>query len=126
MSASGIPKLILLVDDDDRILRVMKAHLENDGYAVMTEETAEEALETVKNTKLMAVLLDLGLKEVSGFEVLQKIKAVKPELPVIIVTGSHNEEEARRAFELGAWEYITKPIDFSYLKNILLMQAKDQ
>lgn len=119
-----MPNIVLLVDDELSVLKVIKSQLEYEGYAVLTEQNGEAAIETARNTKLMAVLLDLGLQGMGGFEVLEKLKKIKPGLPVMIVTGSHSEPEARRAFELGAWDYITKPIDFKYLKNVLLIQSK--
>jgi len=119
------PKIVLVVDDDDAIVNVIKAHLESEDFAVLRSGTAEEALETVRNAKVMAVLLDLGLPDLDGFEVLKKIKEVKPLVPVIIVTGCHEEADARRAFELGAWDYVTKPIDFKYLKNVLCLERSE-
>lgn len=118
------PKIVLVVDDDPEVSKLMKRQLESEGYAVMIEHAGLSAIESVKNTRLMAVLLDLGLGDISGFEVLKAIKSVKPNLPVIMVTGSHKESEGQTALELGAWDYITKPIDFTYLKNVLLMQSQ--
>ena len=121
-----LPKVLLAIDDDVAILNLMKTQLEHEGYAVLSEETGEAALEAMKKTKLLAVLLDLHLaNNKDGLEVLRQIRAIRPTLPVIIVTGSHDENEARRAFELGAWDYVTKPIDFNYLKNILLLQSSE-
>ncbi len=120
-----MPKIILIVDDEAAILEMMKYQLEYEGYAVITEMNGSAVKDIVQNTKLVAVLLDLGLPDLDGFEVLKQIKAVKPSLPVIMVTGNHEEEEARKAFELGAWDYVTKPIDFNYLKNILRMQSPE-
>jgi len=112
-------KTILAVDDNPDILKVIKAQLEFAGYAVMCEESGEEALETIKNSSVFAVLLDLGLPGMDGFEVLQNIKRIKPALPVIMVTGDHAEADGRRAIGLGARDYITKPINFAHLKNVL-------
>ena len=124
-SLGSPPRLVLVVDDDPAILKVIKSQLEFQGYAVLTEETGTGAVEVVKNAKLSAVLLDLSLKDESGFDVLQEIKKLKPSLAVIMVTGSHEESEARKAFELGAYDYVTKPVDFKYLSNILLMQSPE-
>lgn len=107
------------------MLEMVKSQLEFQGYGILTEETGKGAVEVVKNARLFVVLLDLGLKEESGFDVLQEIKKLKPSLAVIIVTGHHGESEARKAFELGAWDYVTKPVDFKYLSNILLMQSPE-
>ena len=120
-----LPKIVLVVDDDTTILRLMKAQLEVEGYSVICESTGDRSVEAVKNTKLLAVLLDLHLAEEDGLDVLKRIKEMKPLLPIIMVTGSHDEVEARKAFEAGAWDYVTKPIDFAYLKNILLLQTPE-
>ena len=122
---SDLPKVVLLVDDDLAILKMMKSMLEMDGYVVITESSGARGIEIAKNTKLLAVLLDLHLGSEDGFEVLKRIKVMKPVLPVIMVTGNHDEAEGRKAFELGAWDYVTKPVDFNYLKNILLLQSPE-
>jgi DNA-binding response OmpR family regulator len=117
-------KTVLIVDDDEAIRKLLKMQLEIEGYAVVVTSDKEGALKALAAGPLMAVLLDLHLTGSDGFQILPEIRRVKPDLPVIMVTGSHDEEEARKAFSLGAWDYVTKPIDFNYLKNILLMQSK--
>ena len=124
-NSKELPKIVLLIDDDPAILKMMKATLEMEGYAVLAELTGVAGVEAAKNTRLLAVLLDLHIGDEDGFEVLKQIKAIKPALPVIMVTGSHDEAEGRKAFESGAWDYVTKPIDFNYLKNILLLQSPE-
>ena len=116
-------KKVLIVDDDPAIQKVMKMQLEMGGFAVVAVADGRSALEALKTNDILAVLLDLHLADEDGFQVIRSIKKVRPELPVIMVTGSHDEQEARKAFDLGAWDYVTKPIDFDYLKNILLMQG---
>ncbi len=122
MPETPFPKMVLIVDDEASIVGVIKAQLEAEGYAVFSSASKSEALELVRDTKLAAVLLDLHLDQESGFDVLKAVKEIKPALPVFIVTGSHDEAEAKKAFELGAWDYVTKPIDFQYLKNSLAIQ----
>lgn len=114
-------KLVLIADDDAAILELMKNYLESEGYSVLTEKTGGGLLSAVRRVKPRVVLLDLGLPDADGFEILPKIKAQHPDLPVIIVTGRHEESEARKAFSLGAWDYVTKPLDFRYLLNLLLL-----
>ena len=115
-------KKILIVDDDAAILELLRLQMQQEGYSTFLESSGRAAIELAKNPNVAAVLLDLGLGDMDGFEVLGKMRALRPELPVIIVTGCHQESEGRRAFEMGAWDYVTKPIDFQYLKNILLIQ----
>ena len=127
MADSNTPKTLLVVDDDKAILQIMKTMLESDGFSVILCQNGREAIDALRRVKISAVLLDLHLLTPDdGFEVLSKIKSIEPEIPVIMVTGSHDEAEARRAFELGAWDYLTKPVDFAYLKNILLLQTGEQ
>ena len=119
----SVSKQILVVDDDPAIRKMIKIQLEMEGYAVLSAGDTPAAIDAAKNNDILVMLLDLHLSDGDGFQVLQAVKKTKPALPVIMVTGSHDEEEARRALEMGAWDYITKPIDFNYLKNILLMQS---
>jgi len=115
-------KIILAVDDQFEILDHIKERIEEEGYVCLTALTSAEALEIVKSNPLTAVILDLAMPDKRGTETLAEIKAVKPDLPVVMVTGVHDESEARKAIELGALDYITKPIDFKYLFNILTVQ----
>lgn len=116
----GPPKIILVVDDDAAIVKMLRLQLEKEGHASLAASTGKEAVEIAATTGLAMVLLDLGLPDMPGFDVLAAIKKLKPGLSVIIVTGNHQESEARKAFELGALDYVTKPIDMPYLKNSLL------
>ena len=112
--------VILVLDDDEAICRVIKRQLEGMGFSVLTQTDGQKGLDCLRGVAVSAVLLDLNLGSMSGFELLPQIKKIKPDLPIIMVTGSHDEEEARRTLELGAWDYVTKPIDFNYLKNVLV------
>ena len=118
-SQKGRP-VILVMDDDEAILRLMKIRLEGMGLDVLLESDGQKGLQIIESTAVSAVLLDLNMGSTSGFDLLPKIKKMKPNLPVIMVTGSHDEAEARKTVELGAWDYVTKPIDFQYLSNILI------
>lgn len=118
-------KLILIVDDDIFVSQMVAERLKVEGYAAMTAATGKEAVASLVAFHPACVLLDLTLPDMSGFEVLKRIKAFRPSLPVIIVTGNHDESEGRRAIELGARDYITKPIDFIYLLNELGMQGSN-
>lgn len=115
--------MVLVIEDEPAVFRVIKLQLESEGYAVIGETTGAGAIERATHSRLFAVLCDLGLPDMSGFDVLSQIRALKPELPVIVVTGHHEEAEGRRAFAMGAADYITKPIDFNYLTNALLLNS---
>lgn len=110
----------MIVEDEPDIFKLMKFLLEQEGYSVQGKTSGKEAVEYISHEQPRLVLLDLGLPDMSGFDVLKSIKNMKPDLPVVIVTGNHRETEARMAMELGAADYVTKPFDFNYLKNLLL------
>jgi DNA-binding NtrC family response regulator len=117
-------KAVLVVDDNRDISDVMQKMLGFEGYAVTVASDSASCLDAVRKTDFLVVLLDLDLAGASGLDVLTAIKKMRPAQAVIIVTGDNNESDAARAVELGAWEYITKPVDFAYLKNILLIQSQ--
>ncbi len=123
LAESPFPKMVLIVDEDVLMVEVIRSRLETDGYAVLSSSSQEEALDLVRDTKLTAVLLDLSLHLKNGFEILADIRRIKPTLPVFMLTREHDESEAKKAFDLGAWDYMTKPIDFDYLKNSLASQS---
>ncbi len=123
MAESPFPKMVLIVDEDVLMVEVIKSRLEVDGYAVFSSSSQEEALDLVRDTKLTAVLLDLNLHPKNGFEMLVELKNLKPALSVVTMTRNYDESEAKKAFDLGAWDYMTKPIDFDYLKNSLAIQS---
>ena len=83
----------------------------------------EEALRRVADFRPDIVLLDLILPGLSGIETLQRIKGLRRATRVIVVSGTEDAEIARRALALGAVEYVTKPVDFTYLDRALDMWA---
>ncbi len=118
-------KRILVVDDQLPILELLKRYLQQLGYEATTVSSGYKAIQLFQTQPCDAVLLDLGLGDTSGLEVLKKMKKLFPERPVIVVTGCHEEAEARKAFEAGALDYVVKPIDFQYLGRVLEMQFQD-
>lgn len=118
MSVNATPT-VLIVDDDPDISKMLRRFFETSGYAVITAETGAKAVQAATGQAVSVVLLDLGLPDDSGLAVLNKIKQAKPGLPIIMVTGDNDEEVAQKAVELGAWDYVTKPIDLEFLRNIV-------
>ena len=118
-------KYILVVDDDPKILKLIALRLAQEGYRAVAVESGESALAHIKIEKPGLVLLDIMMPGMSGFEVLKRIKAIDPNVPVCpvcIVTAVYDEEEGKRCFAAGAYEYITKPIDFEYLQKVILIK----
>lgn len=115
-------KAILIVDDDANHLELMGLRLNEAGYRVITAQSGKQALDTIGIEKPGLVLLDILMPDMNGFEVLKKIKSVAPDLPVAMVTSVWDKNEAKRAFEAGAYEYITKPVDIEHLKLAVLIK----
>ena len=113
---------ILVVDDEVEQCNVLKKFLSLKGYEVHTATSGRAAIDKVKEVRPHIVLLDIRMPGVDGIEVLKEIKKVDPAVGVIMVTGVTDEEEARKTFELGAYDYITKPIDFNYLETVLMVK----
>lgn len=118
-------KYILVVDDDRKILKLVALRLAQAGYRAVATESGESALAHIMIEKPGLVLLDIMMPGMSGFEVLKRIKAMDPNVPVCpvcIVTAVYDEEEGKRCFAAGAYEYITKPIDFEHLQKAVLIK----
>ena len=126
MSQESEKPKILVVDDDGAVAKFLETALEFKGYAVAVVSSGQEALKWINREIFKIILLDLGLKDMSGMQVLEQIKKKNPALPVIMVTGCHEEAEARRALGLGALDYITKPVDMNYLIRVLDLQFSDE
>ncbi len=106
-------KTILLVEDDTDLVELATHWLERDGYAVSSLGDGREALERLAADPLPdLLLLDVMIPHVTGFEVLQKLRADKRtrDLPVVMVTSFSRERDVARGRELGANDYIIKPL----------------
>ncbi|MBM4082771.1 MAG: sigma-54-dependent Fis family transcriptional regulator, partial [Planctomycetes bacterium] len=101
---------ILIVDDDHITRRSLSEFLHLEGYEVEVAECGTEALQKVEQNGFNVVLTDLSMPDVSGLEILKKIKAQEPETIVVIITGYGTIESAVESIKLGAYHYVTKPI----------------
>ncbi len=110
--------VLLLVDDQPAIHRLLAVKLRNEELEFLTAFTGEEALELAKEQQPSLILLDLTMPGMSGFEVLKALKENTDtmEIPVIIVSGSTDSRHKVRAFELGAMDYVCKPFDVPELR----------
>jgi len=109
----GKQKTILLVEDDADLVELATHWLERDGYAVRSIADGREALAQLAADPLPdLVLLDVMIPHVTGFEVLQKLRAEARtrELPVVMMTSFSRERDVARGRELGANDYIIKPL----------------
>jgi DNA-binding NtrC family response regulator len=102
---------ILVLDDVEDAGILIKRILTRKGHEVFNFTLEEEALEWVKQNSIDLAILDIKLKKSSGIEVLKSIKEISPTTKVIMLTGYPTLETAQQAIQLGANEYLVKPID---------------
>jgi two-component system nitrogen regulation response regulator NtrX len=110
-------KTILVVDDESSILATLSEVLRDEGYSVSTASDSLEAIQSVQESLPGLVLLDVWMPGVDGIETLIKIKALAPDLSVIVMSGHGSIETAVRAIKLGAYDFVEKPLS---LEKILL------
>ena len=104
-------KRILVVDDDSDIRQLLVDRLQGEGFQVEAATNGKEALEALKVHPFDGVILDIGLPDMNGLEVLQDFKKTHPVLPVIMVTATEAEDRAQTAIQQGATAYLLKPFD---------------
>ncbi|MFA5261166.1 MAG: response regulator [Candidatus Omnitrophota bacterium] len=117
-------KKVLIIDDVEGVRESLKLIL-SDYYNLIITEDAGQGLECITNDKEIGlVLLDIKMPGNNGLEVLQKIKNISPELPVIIVTGYKSVETATEAVRLGASGYIVKPFKAEEILDVVKKKMK--
>lgn len=110
---------ILLVDDDNGHRQMLKVILEEWGYTIIEACDGEVAVEEVSKTPVDLVLMDVRMPKKSGLEALLEMKSINPAIPVLIMTAYSTIEAAVETIKAGAYDYLTKPLDFDKLKITL-------
>ena len=99
---------ILVVDDEERMVRFIRLNLEHDGFRVIEAFNGSQAIEQIRSNLPDLVLLDVMMPDIDGFEVLRIVREVNS-VPIIMLTAKGEEDDRVRGLELGADDYITKP-----------------
>lgn len=107
---------IMVVDDDPAHRTMLRTLLAQWGYQIFEADDGSTAIENVQQRPFDLILMDVRMLRVSGLEALDKIKAYNPAIPVIIMTAYSSVETAVEALKKGAYDYLTKPLDFDKLK----------
>lgn len=102
---------ILIVDDEDIVLRSCKRILAGRDYEVETVQEGRKALRMIEDNNIDVLILDIKMPGIDGIEVLQRVKETHPDIDVIMITGLHDIESAVNAMKLGAFDYLPKPFD---------------
>jgi CheY-like chemotaxis protein len=118
---------ILVVDDEPDVAELFRQRFRRETrqgtYVMHFAGSAEHALDLLAGEvqpTLIVILSDINMPGMDGLQLLGEIKQRRPDLPVMMVTAYGDDERRRRAQELGAFEFITKPVDFDHLKEQLL------
>lgn len=117
---------ILVIDDDDSGREALSMLLQSAGYEVTSAATGESALDLIDSEQYQVIVSDLFLPDKSGLDILQNVRKVAPNTEVIVVTGHASAQTAVRAMKEGAFDYITKPIDFDELKIVVAKALEKQ
>jgi DNA-binding NtrC family response regulator len=110
---------ILIIEDEAAIRRVLKKIIseESDSYQVEEAEDGLDGIEAIKNNDYDLVLCDIKMPKMDGVEVLEKAKKIKPETPIVMISGHGDLDTAVNTMRLGAFDYISKPPDLNRLLN---------
>lgn len=108
---------IIALDDVPEAVNIIKKILQRKGHVVYAFTEEEDAIAHCRHNEVDIAILDIKLKKLSGVEVLEELKKVRPQIKVIMLTGYPTLETAREAVDLGANEYCIKPIEKSDLES---------
>ncbi len=106
---------ILIVDDEDAQRSILKGYLEKKGYKIYSASSGTEGIKAVRNNLVDIVLSDFKMPDKTGLEVLEEVKKINPEISFVILTAYGTIENAVKAMRLGAFDYISKPVDLDEL-----------
>ena len=114
------PGSILVADDEPKLRQILEEFLHLHGFTVLTAASGHEALERFLSHAPTVVLLDIRMPGMDGIETLRQMKAAQPDAVVIMMTGLEEEGLMTQALALGAYDYVIKPFDWTYLESTLL------
>ena len=112
-------QVILIVDDEEGLREGLSKLLESEGYAALSAESGEQALEILQQSHIDLVLTDMRMPGMDGIELLKKTRERHPNVGVIILTGYGQIESYIEAMNFGAIEYVSKPFKVNELKFII-------
>ncbi len=115
---------VLIVDDEPNIRRVLAAMLAREGYEVTTAADGEQALAVLHKTPVHVVVTDLVMPRLGGMQLLARVSADFPDIPVIVITAHGTVDSAVQALKAGAFDYVTKPFEQEELKKVIAKASR--
>ncbi len=114
---------LLLVDDEVEFLEPMKARLERRRVDCVTATSGAEALAVLDASPMDCAVVDVKMPEMDGLELLRRLRRLHPEVPVVLLTGHASSELGVQGMELGAFEYLLKPVELDELLDTVRRAA---
>ena len=110
---------VLLVDDEREFVQTLSERLQLRDMGSAIAYDGKSALEIIKEDDPEVIIIDLKMPDVDGIEVLKKVKKQRPEIEVIVLTGHGSDSDKKKCMELGAFDYLQKPVDIDHLGEVL-------
>lgn len=120
----GHDSSILIIDDDTSVLETTAVLLREHGYSVISCENAKDAMAKLRENKVDVVLTDIRMPEVSGIELLEEVRSINMDIPVILMTAYAELDIAISAMGKGAFDFIVKPYKSELLVHSIEMAVK--
>ena len=111
--------LIHIVDDDDLVCSTLERAIHKKGHRALVSKTAEEALKSMEEVIPDLILLDLSLPDIGGIELLKRLQGLNVPSPIVMISGFGTVETAVEALKLGAWDFLTKPVNLTKVHTII-------
>ncbi|MBW1822226.1 MAG: response regulator [Deltaproteobacteria bacterium] len=116
---------ILIVDDEVAVCDLLKDFLTLKGYEVFTASDGHTAINKAKEVCPHLVMLDIVMPGISGMEVLKEIKKLNPKTGIIMITAVPDQGIITKSIDLGAYDYIRKPMDLKHVENVVMLAIKN-
>jgi two-component system nitrogen regulation response regulator NtrX len=110
---------ILIVDDEESVRKSLADVMRDEGYDIVTAASGREGIELLSEAKPSLALLDIAMPEMDGIETLRKFREIRPDMPVIMVTGHGTIETAVRTTKMGAYDFMVKPPELAHLTLVV-------
>jgi CheY-like chemotaxis protein len=117
--SAKLPSRVLLVDDEQEFVQTLSERLQLRGIGSAVAFDGQSALHLVNEDEPEVMILDLKMPGIDGMDLLQRVKSIRPEIEIIILTGHGNNKDREKSLQLGAFAYMQKPVDIDQLSTIL-------
>ncbi len=115
MTAGSVPQVILIVDDEVAIRRFLRTSLSSQGFQLLEAENGKDALDQLRRNRVDLVILDLGLPDMDGAEIIGRLRQSGSAVPILVLSSRTDEQGKVNALDMGADDYVTKPFGMDEL-----------